>query len=223
MFFIILAADIVGIIADIRILQTLAKPVLMPVLLSYYFSETGNIQDSLKKWIFLALFFSWAGDVLLMLQGTDEIFFLLGLSAFLIAHIFYCLYFHQIKTKEKIKSHPWTLILVVLYYSTLMFLLSQYLGEMKIPVRVYGMVISFMLLLAMHMFYQRDNLAGKLMLTGALLFVISDSVLAIDKFYHSFEPAGVLIMITYGLAQWLITTGAIRYAKFGQHTQLHSA
>ena len=48
-------------------------------------------------------------------------------------------------------------------------------------------------------------------MTGALLFVLSDSVLAINKFYQSFEAAGVVVMTTYGLAQLFITEGAIRY------------
>ena len=43
---------------------------------------------------------------------------------------------------------------------------------------------------------------------GALLFVISDSVLAINKFYQPFEVAGVIIMLTYGLAQLFIVEGA---------------
>ena len=49
------------------------------------------------------------------------------------------------------------------------------------------------------------------MMTGALLFVISDSVLAVNKFHHSFEIADVVIMLTYGLAQLFIVEGAIKY------------
>lgn len=66
-------------------------------------------------------------------------------------------------------------------------------------------------MLAMHMLFIRNKNAGLLMMTGALLFVISDSVLAINKFYQSFELAGVVIMLTYGIAQFFITEGGIRY------------
>ena len=52
------------------------------------------------------------------------------------------------------------------------------------------------------------------MMAGALLFVISDSVLAINKFYHPFEIAGIIIMLTYGLAQFFIAEGAIQYIQF---------
>ena len=68
-----------------------------------------------------------------------------------------------------------------------------------------------MLLLALHMLFIKNKEAGKLMMLGALLFVASDSILAINKFYQPFEMAGIYIMLTYGLAQLLITVGAARY------------
>ena len=90
-------------------------------------------------------------------------------------------------------------------------MLSPWLGDMKLPVRIYGIVISFMLLLAMHMLFIKNKNAGLWMMSGAILFVISDSVLAINKFYQSFEMGGILVMLTYGVAQLFIIEGAIRY------------
>ena len=55
------------------------------------------------------------------------------------------------------------------------------------------------------------------MMTGALLFVISDSVLAINKFYQSFELAGIVIMLTYGFAQLFIIEGAISIFANGSY------
>lgn len=91
--------------------------------------------------------------------------------------------------------------------------LSPYLDNLKLPVRIYGAIISFMLLLAMHMLFIKDKTAGCMMMMGALLFVISDSVLAVNKFYLSFEWSGIIIMLTYGLAQLFIALGAISYVK----------
>ncbi|HRF25670.1 MAG TPA: lysoplasmalogenase family protein, partial [Chitinophagaceae bacterium] len=59
----------------------------------------------------------------------------------------------------------------------------------------------------------KNREAAKWLLTGAILFVISDSVLAINKFYYPFEYRGVLIMLTYGMAQWFIVKGAILYLR----------
>jgi uncharacterized membrane protein YhhN len=112
---------------------------------------------------------------------------------------------------EKIKLNPGLIILVLVYYSGLIYLLFNDLHEMKIPVLVYGVVISTMFLLALHMLFIKNKEAGKLMMIGSLLFVVSDSVLAVNKFYQAFEYAGIIIMLTYGLAQLLITVGAAKY------------
>jgi uncharacterized membrane protein YhhN len=90
---------------------------------------------------------------------------------------------------------------------------NQEFHKMKLPVRIYGVVISFMFLLALHMLFLRNKTTGKLMMTGALLFVISDSVLAINKFYQPLEWAGIVVILTYGFAQFFIVEGAIRYTQ----------
>lgn len=210
-----LLADITGIQINNELLQWISKPLILPFLFLYFYSSTNAVSSPLKKWIYFALFFSWAGDVLLMFQGENELFFLLGLSAFLLAHIFYILYFHFVRIREKIPGNGWYLLFLLIYYSVLMRKLTPYLGELTIPVRVYGLVISIMLLMAMHMTSLRLKNAGWSMLTGAALFVLSDSVLAINKFYQPFDLAGLVIMLTYGAAQYFIVKGAIEYLRTG--------
>jgi len=213
LFIVILMAELAGIQLNNETLQFICKPLLMTILIAYFISQTKFWDNNLKKWIPAALFFSWAGDVLLLFEEKKPVFFLAGLSAFLIAHVFYIIFFHVIRIKENIRSNLWLLLVVVTYYAVLITLLSPYLGEMKLPVRIYGIVISFMFMLAMHMLFIKNKVAGRWMMTGALLFVISDSILAINKFYQSFEVAGLLIMLMYGLAQLFIVHGAINYIR----------
>jgi uncharacterized membrane protein YhhN len=213
LFLVVLAANLIDRQFNNGQLEYFIKPLLIPLLAAYFISQTNSIANYLSKWILLALFFSWAGDVLLMFEPKDKIFFLLGLSSFLMAHIFYIVFFHYVRVKEKVKGNPWLLIVVVIYYATLVTLLSHYLADMKIPVLVYGVVISFMFMLAMHMLFIKNKSAGQWMMFGALLFVMSDSILAINKFYQSFELAGILIMLTYGFAQLFIVHGAAGYIK----------
>jgi uncharacterized membrane protein YhhN len=211
LFLVLLAADLA--IRQLKIVQAeyFIKPLLIPVLAGFLIFQTKNVITGLKKWILAALFFSWAGDVLLMFEPKDKIFFLPGLSSFLLAHIFYIVFFHHVRMREKVKGNPWLMLAVVVYYGALITLLSPYLSDMKIPVLIYGVVISFMFMLAMHMLFIKNKQAGKWMMYGALLFVMSDSILAINKFYQSFEMAGILIMLTYGLAQLFIVEGAACY------------
>jgi len=211
LFLLTLAVHIAGEYLPFTYVSYITKPLLMIILVNGFITATHGIVSTLKKWVIMALCFSWLGDVLLMFQSKDALFFLLGLSAFLLAHIFYILFFHGVKQNEKIGSRWWLLLPVVVYYATLIGLLYPYLADMKIPVPVYGIVISFMLLLALHMLFIKNKTAGKWMASGAVLFIISDSVLAINKFYQPFESAGLIIMLTYGLAQLFIVKGATDY------------
>lgn len=211
LFAFVLIGDLIGIQLQSSVLQYIFKALIIPALIGYFFSSVINSFHSINKWIVLALIFSWIGDVLLIFQDKDSLFFLLGLSSFLLAHIFYIVYFHKIRILESVKSNPWLMVVVVIYYAALISLLSPYLFEMKLPVRIYGIVISFMFMLAMHMLYINNRNAGKWMMAGAFLFVISDTLLALNKFYNSFEFAGILIMLTYGLAQFFIVKGASDY------------
>jgi uncharacterized membrane protein YhhN len=210
-FFIILIADLAAVQGQFKMAEYIFKPLLSIWLMAWFVLQLRFVQSSLKKWIIFALFFSWLGDVLLMFQDDHSLFFLLGLSSFLIAHVFYILFFHFIRMKERIKGRWYLLLIVAIYYAIITTLLSPHLGDMKLPVRIYAIVISFMFLLAMHMLFMKNLITGVWMMTGALLFIISDSLLALNKFYQPFELAGFFVMSTYGLAQLFITEGAIRY------------
>ncbi len=210
-FLFLFIAELIVVFLDFEIGEVLFKPLLCIWLLACFALQTRPLQTDLKKWFALALVFSWLGDVLLLFARDHSMFFLLGLSAFLVAHIFYILFFHFVRVRERIKSRWWLVLPVAVYYGLLIALLNPYLGDMLLPVRIYGIVISFMLMLALHMIYINNKKAGQLMLLGAVLFVLSDSILAINKFYQPFEKAGVFIMLTYGLAQLFLTMGAIHY------------
>lgn len=210
-FFIILAADLAAVQGQYKMAEYFFKPLIIIWLMASFVLQLRYVQNSLKKWIIFALFFSWLGDVLLMFHQEDSLFFLLGLSSFLVSHVFYIIFFHFIRIKEMVKSRWYLLLIVAIYYAIIIAILSPHLGDMKLPVRIYAVVISFMFLLAMHMVFIKKKSIGLWMMTGAFLFVISDSLLAIDKFYQPFEMAGIFVMSTYGLAQLFLTEGAIRY------------
>lgn len=208
-FAVTLAVHLAGILLENEAVRFFSKPFIVFALAGYFVAAVRRTVFS--KWVLAALFFSWVGDILLLFQPKDEGFFLGGLASFLLAHIFYILFFHSIRVREVITGKWWLLLIVAVYYAFLLFLLSNQLGGMEVPVKVYGAVISFMFILALHLLWLRNKKAGGMLMAGALLFVISDSVLAIDKFYQSFNGAGLVIMLTYGLAQFFIVRGAVIY------------
>lgn len=210
-FGIVVIAYFLGMAFEQDTLQLILKPLLVSSLLYYFVLTTRPVTAALKKWITGALIFSIAGDTLLMFANTNELFFILGLCAFLVAHLFYISAFHQIRTRHQIAGKWYVAVIVAIYYFLIINFLLPYLGGLKYPVIVYGLVISFMLLVAMHLYDLEDHLTAQYLLTGAILFIVSDSVLAINKFYHPYPWGGWVIMITYVLAQWLLVKGLTRY------------
>lgn len=101
-FAVIVACYFAGMALHSDILQLIFKPLLVTSLLGYFVTVTRSVTSSLKKWIINALIFSIAGDTLLMFSNSNELYFIWGLIAFLVAHIFYITCFHQIRTKEGI-------------------------------------------------------------------------------------------------------------------------
>ena len=211
LFLIDLIIDLAAVYLKNETLRYISKPLLMPLLIVYFILHTRPFISALKKWIVLALVFSWLGDVLLMFESTNSSFFIFGLIAFLIAHIFYIFFFENVIRKERLNKNYWWFIPVLIYYVALISVLSPHLGDMKLPVRIYGIVISYMLIQALQTGRINNRAAAGLMIVGAILFITSDSILALNKFYQPFEYAGIAIMVSYGIAQLLITLGAVRY------------
>jgi uncharacterized membrane protein YhhN len=213
LFFAITAADIFAIVSGNEDLRWFTKIFIAPLLIGYVINSVTLIKTKLHKWIIAALIFSWAGDIMLMLESKASIFFILGLISFLLAHICYIDFFHVVRLNRQVKINPVILGVVTVYYLALIIFLFPYLDAMKIPVIIYGAVISSMLALALHMPFIIFKGAGRSMMIGAVLFVASDTMLAINKFYTPFEFAGVAIMTTYFFAQLLIVLGAVSYIK----------
>jgi len=213
LFLFILAVDILLGWLRLEEWRYISKPLLMPVLLIWFLMQAGAMRPLLKGLVVAALIFSWMGDVLLMLESQNSVFFMLGLGAFLLAHVYYIIFFYRLMRHLGTPIKSWIAILLLAYYGCLLYILTPHLDTLLWPVRVYGLVISVMLLLAAQFAFAGIGRAGREIAIGALLFVLSDSVLAINKFYYSFAAAGAIVMLTYGLAQLLIIRGILLYLR----------
>lgn len=185
------------------------KPTIMLALIGYYLSEV-----EVKNGTFLrALFFCWAGDCLLMFTHLSEWFFVLGLLAFLIGHLFYIFTFRQIVWEHESQMLPTQkvrlLFPILLAGTGLMVVLYPVLGNMKIPVLFYSIVLMLMVAYALLRVGRTSRTSFVWVFIGALLFMISDSVLAVNKFYSAFAFANVVVMVTYISAQFMIVKGVI--------------
>ena len=212
-FWVIVGADVLGIATGISLLHYIAKPLLIPVLmLLLVFTSTTAPRKNL---LLTGLFFSWLGDMFLLFEDKNSLFFIFGLVCFLTTHIFYIIYFLKIRSSavSLLKKQPLFIVVVIGYGVTLVWFLFPHLNDLKIPVMVYAAVICTMLLCSLHIFKKVNKPANIWYLSGAALFVVSDSLLAINKFYQPFAFAGVLIMLTYCAAQYFIANGFIKQSS----------
>lgn len=190
------------------------KPLILLSLIGYYLSTVIDRSNLLL----LALVFSLGGDVALMFQSVNENFFLIGLASFLIAHILYILVYRQFRnedaTDELVGIQKIRLSMPIILAGTgLVVVLYPHLGAFKVPVLIYAGTIITMVMNALFRAGRTNKLSFVLVLVGAILFMISDSILAINRFMMPVTYSEFLIMSTYAGAQYLIVQGLIRHQQ----------
>jgi uncharacterized membrane protein YhhN len=162
------------------------------------------------------LLFSWAGDMILEFSQNNANMFIPGLVSFLLAHLMYLTVFLVTPGKSCILSTRFYLLIpVIIYGVVLVYFLYDDLADMRLPVILYAVVILTMLSGAINRKEKVKKRSYLMVLAGAMLFVISDSAIAINKFSYQFESSGIVIMSTYIMAQYLIVTGYIN--QFGKN------
>ncbi|MBI1783114.1 MAG: lysoplasmalogenase [Sphingobacteriales bacterium] len=206
LFWLAVIADLSIIITGNESLRFYVKPLLMPLLMLALISSTPEKFSSIRL-IVIGLFFSFLGDVFLI---WDK-YFIPGLICFLLTHIFYIIYFLRLASKHGsfLKKNPWLILPLAAYAIGMVWFLFPKLGALAAPVAIYAAVISTMLASCINLFRKVKKPAYIFFIAGAFFFVLSDSLLAINKFYQSFTFAGIAIMSTYVLAQYLIVRGVI--------------
>ncbi|MCK5879748.1 MAG: lysoplasmalogenase [Holophagae bacterium] len=153
--------------------------------------------------LLLALFFGWLGDVLLI-KKENRTFLKLGLIAFLMGHLSYISLF---LSHSRAFPGAMPMALIFLFYGVFgwdMFLfLKNGLGSMAVPVGAYIFAICVMSISALVFSLSGGGVAWWAF-AGSILFVFSDSMLAIQLFRKPFIYGRFLVMATYIPAQFLL-------------------
>lgn len=186
----------------------LSKPLLMPALALSLLAAARPVQR-FQVLVLWGLGLSWLGDVLLMFAPDGgEHFFLAGLVSFLLAHLTYLTAFWgRSQGRGFLRDNPWLIFPFIAYLLLLNTWWWEELGGLRTPVILYSIVITAMAISALHLRGQIEESAWKWLFGGALLFVASDTLLAVNRFVIPLEGVGFWIMTTYILAQYGIVRG----------------
>jgi uncharacterized membrane protein YhhN len=195
------------------------KPLVMIFLMAWMLVSIPNVLNRIASlnllplWFLMGLCFGLIGDVFLM---WPDRFFLLGLIAFLINQVFYLIGFgtyFSTTGNSGLQSGLYGIVLLILLatvYSLFRGMDKNGMSRMKMPIGVYAVIISLMVVAAYEtFFFHWPLLASVFVALGATLFYISDIMNAWTRFVSPISQDRIKIMTTYHLAQICITVGIV--------------
>ena len=206
LFLLVAIVDVFAVINQNKSLEIIFKPLLMTTLVIVYLL-------SVKKanfWLVSALFFSFWGDVFL-LDKTN--YFVFGLASFLIAHIMYIKMTSNFLHKTSVVKKVTAAVPFIVLFTVLLYVIYPNLNEMLMPVIVYGIAISCFGTLALLNYQQKKSTENTWLLLGAILFIASDSLIALNNFYKPEVIFDITIITLYIVSQYLIVKSVIMKIK----------
>jgi uncharacterized membrane protein YhhN len=196
----VLVAGLGAIVADRTgrwMLHYVLKPGTMAAVILIAVLRTPAFPPRYRLFIIAGLVASVGGDVFMMLREKK---FTEGLTCFLVAH---GLYIAAFLSTMRPRIDPWTILPLFIYAIIMMQVLFPHLGKLKAPVGLYIIIITTMAGLGLDRFIIMGGTPSLYAGLAAVLFVVSDSVLAVDLFVRKIKGAQWVILTTYFAAQWL--------------------
>ncbi len=163
-------------------------------------------QDSFDWFVLAGLMTAIVGDVLLMFPARH---FTKGLTAFLATHIFYIAAFISLLSEIYLLS----LIPFVTFAYLIFSRLNIVDRKLQIPVLIYTITISIMGLTAFNVWLINENERSLMLFLASLLFILSDSILAYNKFTRKFRSAELIILASYFIAQTIFSVSLVLTGK----------
>lgn len=211
LFLIIILFHCIAIFLEWSAIRFYSKLLIIPflILLMSLNMRGGVGLSSLKLLPLIALTASFMGD--LFLSFTDAQFFLWGMLSFIITHICNSIYFFKLNPLrlKRLKYATISSLILAIICSLIVYTIKDSLGTFFIPIMVYMVIIGSMTVLASNLLANDlyAHLALQYFIPGAVLFVMSDGILALNKFSLKEPLFDVIVMLTYGLAQLYLVMG----------------
>ncbi|MCR4570954.1 MAG: lysoplasmalogenase [Bacteroidales bacterium] len=187
------------------------KPFLMPSLAVAALLQLSPEVKGSRIWLLAAgLYFHTMGDIFLMFDDKDFIYFALGLGSFLIGHFFYLtILFDGIGSLRGFKELCCVGVPVIL--APVLVSLFKVAWPFSAAVVAYAFTLMVVTGVGCVWHFRGRQFAWRIFF-GGLFFIISDSLIAINAFAGlSFPFRGAVVMATYLFAEWLLVSGMVRY------------
>ncbi|MCB9186359.1 MAG: lysoplasmalogenase [Flavobacteriales bacterium] len=206
------------IIFELQWLHYATKPLFMILLMVFQWKMLSGLPSLFSKLVQFGLFFSWIGDIALMFDEKVEILFVVGLAAFLIAHLGYAYAFVKNISDSNQKFNVSSSIAMALPFALVTGSFFYYMkgglpDELFAPVLAYTVVISIMGITSAWRKGHVNTKTYNWILIGAILFILSDMVIAINKFVVDFDYDAIVNMILYLTGQFMIAVGAVYHQQ----------
>jgi uncharacterized membrane protein YhhN len=184
----------------------MTKPLIMLSVFMFYYSQTRKTLNTHDKIMLVAFLFSMLGDIFLML-GKDD-YFKFGLGSFLFTHLCFIRVFYT----QKGETNSYARLAIFIFGTIVFYIIKNHVPtSLLLPVIIYLFAISVMAICASERKVNSESY--RMVLFGAILFMISDSLIAIDKFAFPIPISTFLIMSTYIMAQYFIAVGFLNRNK----------
>ena len=184
----------------------LFKPLTTALILGIALTVPTPISEFYRWMVVIGILCSMGGDIFLMLPQDRFVF---GLASFLLAHIFYILAYNS---RTGFHFTGWIFAVYAIYTIGLLYLLWPHIGAVRIAVFLYGVVLMVMGWQAAEQWWAVRDLSALLAMVGAILFLASDSTLALNKFRAPVPQHDLIVMTTYYGAQLLIAWSVFSFA-----------
>ncbi|MBI1224622.1 MAG: hypothetical protein GC192_05250 [Bacteroidetes bacterium] len=229
LFFLCTILHLIAIGFRLELLTFITKPLLVSLLSLWYYSSVNIYSNTYSRFFLFGLILSVIGDSFLMFVASKgELFFLLGLGSFLLAHLCYISTFSNFPNvksgcirQQKALILPFLVVLI-----SIVCLLWNGLGKLLIPVVIYSTAIIVMCASSFNMKNRVPKPSFQRLFSGAILFVISDLIIALKKFkYPEINEtfSSLAVMTTYLLGQFLLTSGMIKIESKENQVRLGSS
>ena len=192
-----------------RPVEYAVKPLILAWITLYFLLNTRPARG--RNLVILAFLFSWIGDFILMFAWKNDLFFFAGVGGFFLSQVTYIAAFSRYALSDGrgfLSRKPVWILPFIAYLVGMAVLLLPHLEGIMIPVvLLYAVSLVAMSALALNRFGLSLATDARMVFAGSVLFVMSDTLLAVNKFMTSLPHGGFWVMLTYILAQYLIMMG----------------